>query len=521
MPGHATSCWIHSPHTDPGVKVGNMAKKPTPGPRTIGNKCTCPRPGRPDGDAGPSGDKDQDGDGDGDDDGNQKEPRPHARMINGSGFYKPKPDKPKKPKNVVVAGMLMYTPMRAPPPPPSCASGGSGVSVDDGSSEGRRDIKSMSTLQRMLTPPVSDTDLPSKKLPYGDFRVFMSKGSSKTGRATDHVRRGAHGWIKHPPFPNDHPDPAKQPSKGAKHVARQEHSGGNSLPCIVETGSDDDSDSDKPKGGAKSPDNTLTAPTPPPSGDDSDRDIQDDPVQDSDTKDAADLARFRQMLTPPVADDESPPKKQPSEPVQVFMSNRHGKKEPNKSLKGRAVLRLPPFTPNPPNPDKEVKNPWLSATDKKKQKEAQKQKQKEKPCCDQSARPYTVSDNDADKEDNGVNLPVSSGTRSSSSSKNQKFFTPPVTPNRPITRSRSKQLADEATREQTTDDKYLASPSISPPSVKRKRHEGRSSQPTSPVSPLSHRPLKRLRGSPGNSPLVSPNPRPTKRQRRHQRDPEE
>ena len=126
MPGHATSCWIHSPHTDPGVKVGNMAKKPTPGPRTIANKCTCPLPGRPDGDAGPSGDKDQDGDGDGDDDGNQKEPRPHARMINGSGFYKPKPDKPKKPKNVVVAGMLMYTPMRDPPPPPCCASGGSG-----------------------------------------------------------------------------------------------------------------------------------------------------------------------------------------------------------------------------------------------------------------------------------------------------------------------------------------------------------------------------------------------------------
>jgi hypothetical protein len=108
-------------------------------------------------------------------------------MINGSGFYKPKPDKPKKPKNVVVAGMLMYTPMRAPPPPPSCAS------VEDGSSEGRRDTKSMSTLQRMLTPPVSDTDLPSKKLASEDFRVFMSKGSSKTGRATDHVRRGAHG----------------------------------------------------------------------------------------------------------------------------------------------------------------------------------------------------------------------------------------------------------------------------------------------------------------------------------------
>jgi hypothetical protein len=32
---------------------------------------------------------------------------PLARMINGSGFYKPKPDKPKNPKNVVVAGMLM------------------------------------------------------------------------------------------------------------------------------------------------------------------------------------------------------------------------------------------------------------------------------------------------------------------------------------------------------------------------------------------------------------------------------
>ena len=161
MPGHATSCWIHSPHTDPGVKVGNMAKKPTPGPRTIGNECTCSRPGRRDGDAGPSGNNGQDDDGD--DDGNQKKPRPLASMINGSGFYKPKPGKPKKPKNVVVAGMLMYTPMRAPPPPPSCGS------VEDGSSEGQRDTKSMSTFQRMLTPPVSDTGLPSKKLPYEDF----------------------------------------------------------------------------------------------------------------------------------------------------------------------------------------------------------------------------------------------------------------------------------------------------------------------------------------------------------------
>jgi hypothetical protein len=222
------------------------------------------------------------------------------------------------------------------------------------------------------------------------------------------------------------------------------------------------------------------------------------------------------MLSPPVDDNSSPTEKQSSEDFRVFINSGNFKTKPNKCGKVRPFIRDPPFYPNPPNPDQEKVNPHLSAAEKKKQKEKKKQakREKEQRCCDQWLnRPSNGSSNDADKEDNGINSPVSSNTRSSSSSASRAFVTPPTTPTRPVTRSRSKQLADAA-QEQATDDQYPSSASISPPPVKRKRDAGYSSQPASPVSPLRPRPLKRGRSPPGSSPLGSPNPRPTKRQRR-------
>jgi hypothetical protein len=283
--------------------------------------------------------------------------------------------------------------------------------------------------------------------------------------------------------------------------------------------------SDKPKEGIETPGNTLTAATPPPSADESDwHDVEDDSFQDNDSMVNEGDNLLRRMIFAPVSDDNSPSKKQVSEDVQVFMTSRHGKNEPNKSFKRRAVIRLPPYQPNRPDPAKEVKNPHISAADKKRQKEKRRQAEKAKPCCDQSAHRYIVSDNDADKEDNDIDSPVGSATKcSASSSTTQEHHTPPTTPDRPITRSRSKQLADEAAQEQITDDQYQAPPSISPPPVKRKRNQSCSSRPDTPVSPLSlgERTLKRPRSSSGSSPLTSPKSRPRKRARCHKREVEE
>jgi hypothetical protein len=401
--------------------------------------------------------------------------------------------------------------------PASCDSGRS-----DGDTEAQHDAHGMSTFQRMLTPPVSDTNSPPKKQASEPIRVLMAGGRSRTER--NKVRDGQKNSINHPPFQPDRPDPTKQKvgcSRKTHGATKQKHS-------------------DKPERTARLSDNTLTASTPAPSGVDSDHGIQeDDSVQDSDdTKDGEDLARFRQMLTPPVEENESPPKKQDStEDLQVFIhSGNYYKTTPNKKRCYRTVIRLPPFRPNPPHPDKQKQGGFLERQRKRRKKQAKK----EKPCCDQSqsARPYPVvssSDNDADKEDNGNNKtpPASSSSKTHSSSAVLSTTTtqqqiqplPPTTPDRPIiTRSRrSKQLAEGAAEEQqTTNDKYLQAPpsiSFSPPSVRKRKGDDedlRSSQPnTTPVSPLSQRrPVKRPRGgSPGNSPLASPNARPTKRRR--------
>jgi hypothetical protein len=381
-----------------------MIKKPTPGPRTIGKKnvCMCPRPGRLDSEAGPSGsnrDGDQGDDANGNDNGNINGndhgndngcagdrklvwERPMPRMINSSGFYDPKP---RKPKNVVPAGkQLRLTPMRHAPPPPRPSRDGNasveGKSSEDQSETETHDSRTMSTFQRMLTPPVSDASSPPKKQPDEDVRVFINCGTQRMGPNKD--RWLDRGVSRYPPHQNNRPDPAKQkvnPFNSTQEATKQKHWHNNSLPCIVENGSNVDADSLREISlvssqtktststtpitdagedgieGAKSPGNGLTVPTPPPSGDDSDSDsdIQDDPIQNSDNKDAEDLARLRQMLTPPVADNDSPPKKQVSEDVQVFMSSRHGKNKPNKSGKGRTVIKLPPVKLNPPNPDKQ------------------------------------------------------------------------------------------------------------------------------------------------------------------------
>jgi hypothetical protein len=619
----APYCWIHSNHTSTGAKVDNKAKKPT---EPI---CRCPLPGRLD-----DGDQHDDNPNhyDGWDD--YRKPvgqRSRTRMINGSGFYDPKPE-----GNVErTCKTVTYTPFRpAPPPPPP-----SGDQTDTGA----QGSQGMDTFQRMLTPPVSDTNSPSKKRTFEEFRVSYYGGNSKTKPNKEHTVRG---YIKEIPVKNERPNPDKEvknPFLSRRDETKQERFRDNSLPSIVENGpendadieiergtspassdsglpsvvetdSDDDADveretspassvsggpdgdaetqgaqsmstfqrmlsppmsdtnspptkkldlepvhvfmakdpllpgqiknmpfknqrpgqyvrggpskgtekaakqkpSNGPKKDARSSGNTLPASTPAASGVDSDHDIQGDSVQDTDTKDAEDLARFRKMLSPPVNDNNSPPAKQSSEDFRVFINSGNFKTKPNKCGKGQPVIRLPPVFPERPATTKEVKNPPLSAADKKKQKDKKKQakREQEQRYCDQWLnRPSNGSSNDADKEDNGINSPVSSNTRSSSSSASRAFVTPPTTPTRPVTRSRSKQLADAA-QEQATDDQYPSSASISPPPVKRKRDAGYSSQPASPVSPLSQRPLKRPRSPPGSSPLAFPNPRPTKRQRR-------
>ena len=345
--------------------------------------------------------------------------------------------------------------------------------------------KSMSTFQRMLSPPVSESNSQPKKQDVEPVQVFMSKDSSKTQR--DWVRGNQTNSIKHPPYYPKHPNPDKRKVgdfNQTHEATKQKHSNG-------------------PKKDARSCGSSLTAATPPP---DSDHDVQDDSDQDRDTKDAEDAARLRRMLSPPVSDDNSSAKKQPSEDFRVFACRGHGKSVPNKNRPVRPFISCPPFNKQPPSPGKQ-ENISLARQEKREE----RRKRKAKARRDQRLKHAShSSSNDADREDNGTNSPVSSNTRSSSSSASQAFFTPPTTPTRPITRSRSKQLVDEA-QEQTNDDQYPASPSISPPSVKRKRSKSYSSQPASPISPLSQRSSKRLRGSQVHSPLASPSHKPAKR----------
>jgi hypothetical protein len=166
----APYCWIHSNHTSTGAKVDNKAKKPT---EPI---CRCPLPGRLD-----DGDQHDDNPNhyDGWDD--YRKPvgqRSRTRMINGSGFYDPKPE-----GNVErTCKTVTYTPFRpAPPPPPP-----SGDQTDTGA----QGSQGMDTFQRMLTPPVSDTNSPSKKRTFEEFRVSYYGGNSKTKPNKEHTVRG-------------------------------------------------------------------------------------------------------------------------------------------------------------------------------------------------------------------------------------------------------------------------------------------------------------------------------------------
>ena len=422
----------------------------------------------------------------------------------------------------------------------------------------------MSTFQRMLTPPMSEINSSEEEQVSEPVQVFMSRGKGD---------RVFSGWIKNPPFIPEHPDQYRKTrsSRPTKKATKQKnHSSGNPLPSIMDSGSDNDAadkhrkdssasthaetftcaspilgagetyasnelhlDTNKLKEDIESSDSTLVAATPPPSADDDDLTVEGGGFHDSHSMVNQGDSLLRKMVSAPVSDDNSPPKKQSYEKFRVFMHSGNWKTKPNKDNHIlRSVGRNPPFKPNPPNPDKEVKNPHLSAAEKKKLKEKRERaKEKQARCCGQKPRPFTVSDNDADKEDNGIISPASSNIRSSSSSTTQEYLTPPTTPARPIiTRSRSKQLAHEAAQEQTIDDQYLTSPSTSPPSLKCERSRGcvlredspgteRPAmrvvlRPGTPVSPLTQRPAKRLRSSPGSSPLTSPNPRPAKRARR-------
>jgi hypothetical protein len=373
----------------------------------------------------------------------------------------------------------------------------------------------MSTLQRMLTPPVSATNSPSKKRTFEEFRVsyYGSNAKTKPNKEHSHSR-----WIKYPPVNNQRPDPERE-VRGSflsrRDETKQERFRDNSLPCIAEDRTDNDAD-----------DSRETSPASSDSG-----------LPDADTEAQApkSMSTFQRMLSPPVSESNSVPKKQDVEPVQVFMSKDSSKTQRD-WVRGNQTnsIKRPPYYPKHPNPDKRkvggfnetheatkqkhsngpkkdarscgstltaatpppdsdhdvqddndldsdtrdvedldrtaIRQPpsqnQRSYPDKQKeivflarqQKREERRKRKAKARRDQRLnRPSIGSSNDADKEDNGKNSPVSSNTRSSSSSASQAFFTPPTTPTRPITRSRSKQLADEA-QEQATDNQSPSSP---------------------------------------------------------------
>lgn len=385
---HGNYCFIHSPHTCPGVKVGNMRTKPTPGPRTIGSKppvCVCPGPGRPAGDAGPSGSDGGDGDGDQDDDDH---------------------------------------------------------SNDHGSDHGNGGAKGKDSNQAS-TP----TDLQQR----GTSMAKCSRPSLASG-----MRRK--GPISH---------------------------------NICYT--------------------PLRAPPPPPSRGNSPSAEDSSSVNQSDAKatSSQSMSTFQRMLTPQVFDSNSTPKKQSSEVFRVSYWSGNYKRKPNKTRVVRTIVKEAPSEVKHPDPQKQKAGGFLE----RQKKTQEKQKKKQKRCCDQRDRARDgSSDNDADNECETSH--VSSNQESSVSSTTHVVGTTPAVTNLPVTSYYGKYLANVA-HGHTADNQDPVTPSTSSSSNssnKRKRDDECGSQPSTPASPLGQRPVKRVRSSPGSSPL-SPSPMSKMRKR--------
>jgi len=374
----------------------------------------------------------------------------------------------------------------------------------------------------MLTPPVSDTSSPPPKEKTQDsdsVQAFFWNSKAQRRAHKDVVDHN----LKNGPFKVQPPDPAKmrpRPFCSRRIKAEQKSSCNNSQPRVVHSGSKDDADVEGEKsplspiteGSASSTipmfnespmtPNCSTAPT---SETASDCDVSDTGVLANDNEDNEGESLLRRMLTPAVCDTNSSPKKQDSEPVQVFVYSGNSKTKPNKSpVKSGSRIKLPPFIPDPPNPDKQEVGEFRATYKPRQPKKKQKD---QKPCCDQNRRPND-SDNDADNERDTA--PVSSNTRSAA---NRVAHAAPMTPtthprHRPNIRYHSKWRADTTAKVQDCDadsSEDSSTPSVSLP-VKRKMwpDETSPSRHTTPISPLSDRPLKRLRNSPKGSPLRSP-----------------
>ena len=227
----------------------------------------------------------------------------------------------------------------------------------------------------------------------------------------------------------------------------------------------------------------LRAPPPPPSGVNSASPNGNASRPEGDTGSQAPqgMSTFQRMLTPPVSDTNPAQKKQDSDSVQVFIWNTRPRKQLNRRVE-RPVIRLPPVKLDPSNPDKQKVGDFRQTQIEAQQK--QKRKPKSKRCCDQSYRP-NGSDNNVDNE--RETSPVSSHTRSAAAMSTIRAAHEPSTT--PTTSNGSVSL------------EYFT-PSVSPP-VKRKRGGSGIFQSATPTSPLSDRPLKRLRGSLVSSQLAS------------------
>lgn len=172
-----------------------MTEAPAHELRHVGKKTVDgkdPRPGRLAGEVGPSSGNDGGGDG-GHDHGNggahgkTADQTPAVTGVRRLGMQtmnvsRPRPYRglPKKKGNSPDG--VDWKPLRAAPPPPSGdrnSSVGSNASRSHGDSETTQASQGMTTLQRMLTPPVSDTSSPPQKKQEScsDFVRFVTHES--------------------------------------------------------------------------------------------------------------------------------------------------------------------------------------------------------------------------------------------------------------------------------------------------------------------------------------------------------
>jgi hypothetical protein len=174
------------------------------------------------------------------------------------------------------------------------------------------------------------------------------------------------------------------------------------------------------------------------------------------------------MLTPPVFDSNSTPKKQSSEVFRVSYWSGNYKRKPNKTRVVRTIVKEAPSEVKHPDPQKQKVGGLLE----RQKKTQEKQKKKQKRCCDQRHRARDgSSDNDADNECETSH--VSSNQESSVSSTTHVVGTTPAVTNRPVTRYYGKYLANVA-HVHTADDQDPVTPSTSSSSNssnKRKRDD--------------------------------------------------